>query len=70
MQKGVVKTTLEKLIEAEAIIKEMKAMRALQIKYFTDGRSTEVLNQSKIQERKVDQMINEYFAQSQQSKLF
>lgn len=70
MQKGVIKTTLEKLVEAEAIIREMKVMRSLQIKYFTDGRSTEVLNQSKIQERKVDQMINEYFSQSQQGKLF
>lgn len=70
MQKGVTKTTLEKLIEAEAIITEMKVMRSLQIKYFTEGRSMEVLNQSKIQERKVDQMIKEYFSQSQQGKLF
>lgn len=70
MQKGVTKTTLEKLIEAESIIREMKAMRSLQIKYFTEGRSPEVLNQSKIQERKVDQMITEYFSQSQQGKLF
>lgn len=70
MQKGITKTTLEKLIEAESIIKEIKVMRSLQIKYFTEGRSPDVLNQSKLQEKKVDLMINEYFAQSKQSKLF
>lgn len=70
MQQGVTKTTLEKLIEAESIIKEIQVMRSLQIRYFTEGRSMEVLNQSKLQEKKGDQMIKEYYAQSKQGKLF
>lgn len=70
MQQGITKTTLEKLIEAEAIIREMQTMRDLQIRYFTQGRNDEILKQSKTQEKKVDLMIKEYFSQSQQSKLF
>lgn len=70
MQKGIVKTTTEKLIEAEAIIREMQDMRQLQIRYFTEGRNPEILNQAKLQERKVDLMIKEYFAASKQGKLF
>lgn len=70
MQKGVTKTTLEKLTDAEAIIREMQVMRTLQIRYFTEGRNPAILEQAKIQERKVDLMIKEYFAQSKQGKLF
>lgn len=69
MQKGAIKTTLEKLIEAENIMNETKVMRQLQKQYFRE-RGNEVLRQSKLQERKVDQMIDEYYAPQQQGKLF
>ena len=69
MQKGIVKTTTEKLIEAESIMKEIKVMRSLQKEYFRE-RSTDVLQRSKIQEKKVDLMIDEYYSSQQQDKLF
>ena len=69
MQKGIVKTTTEKLIEAESIMKEIKVMRSLQKEYFRE-RSTDVLQRSKIQEKKVDLMIDEYYSSQQQGKLF
>ena len=69
MQQGVKKTTTEKLIEAESIMKEIRVMRSLQKEYFKE-RSTDVLQRSKIQEKKVDLMIEEYYAPQQQGKLF
>lgn len=64
--------TLEsKLQEAEVLIKEFKAMRLLQKRYFQavwekdEVRKREVLPQSKAQEKKVDEMIERYNSANQ-----
>jgi hypothetical protein len=46
--------------QAENIINETKAMRSLQKSYF-QSRDKRILEQSKLQEKKVDAMIDEYF---------
>ncbi len=58
------KSEQEKLKEALVIIREIKAMRTLQKAYFKSryddqSKSSDLLNQSKLQEKKVDQMLNE-----------
>ena len=59
------KSEQEKLKESLAIIREVKAMRNLQKAYFKSryddqSKSGDLLNQSKLQEKKVDQMLNEF----------
>ncbi len=60
-------TILERLKEAEIALRECQSMRLLQKRYFQaayerdDKRKAEVLPQSKLQEKKVDRMIEEYF---------
>ena len=59
------KSDIEKLREALSIIREIKAMRNLQKAYFKSryddpSKSTDLLNQSKFQEKKVDQMLKEF----------
>jgi hypothetical protein len=67
-------TLQDKYNEASIIINEVKAMRTLQKSYFKSrwddpSNSTNILNQSKLQERKVDQMI-ESFTKPKQPDLF
>lgn len=68
------RSTDQKLQEAEIIIRETKAMRALQKAYFKavwekdDARKIILLTQSKSQEKKVDEMIIRY-NESSESKL-
>ena len=52
--------------EAEILLKEVKVMRTLQKSYFKSRyddptNSVNILNQSKLQEKKVDKMIEDYF---------
>ncbi len=59
------KSDIEKLKEALNVIQEIKAMRNLQKAYFKSryddpSKSGDLLNQSKLQEKKVDQMLNEF----------
>lgn len=59
------KSDIEKLREVLVIIREVKAMRNLQKSYFRSryddpSKSGDILNQSKLQEKKVDQMLNEF----------
>ena len=60
------RSTDQKLQEAEIIIRETKAMRSLQKAYFKavwekdEVRKKEILPQSKAQEKKVDEMIERY----------
>jgi hypothetical protein len=59
------KSDIEKLREALIVIREIKAMRNLQKAYFKSryddpSKSGDLLNQSKLQEKKVDQMLNEF----------
>ncbi len=59
------KSDIEKLKEALTVIREIKAMRILQKAYFKSryddpSKSADLLNQSKLQERKVDQILNEF----------
>ncbi len=55
----------EAIKQALDIIREVKAMRNLQKAYFKSryddpSKSGDLLNQSKLQENKVDQMLNEF----------
>lgn len=65
----------QKFQEADLIVKEAKAMRILQKAYFKsvwekdEGRKKILLDQSKAQERKVDNMIVQYY-ESSEGKLF
>lgn len=60
------RSTDQKLQEAEIIIRETKSMRSLQKAYFKavwekdDARKASILPQSKAQEKKVDEMIERY----------
>lgn len=69
------RSTNQKLQEAEIIIRETKAMRSLQKSYFKavwekdDARKASILPQSKAQEKKVDEMIIRY-NESSEGKLF
>ena len=59
------KSEQEKLKEALVVIREIKAMRTLQKAYFKSryddpSKSADLLNKSKLQEKKVDQMLNEF----------
>ncbi len=59
------KSEQEKLKEALNVIKEIKSMRNLQKAYFRSryddpSKSGDLLNQSKLQERKVDEMLNNF----------
>jgi hypothetical protein len=59
------KSEQEKLREALNVILEIKAMRNLQKAYFKSryddpSKSSDLLNQSKLQEKKVDQILNEF----------
>jgi hypothetical protein len=49
----------DRLQKAERVISETKSLRKLQKEYFKT-RDYEILNQAKIQERKVDDMIKNY----------
>ena len=53
------KSIQEKLINADKLIAEFKTMRQLQKNYFKT-RDYAVLKQSKSQEQKVDQMIDQF----------
>ena len=69
------RSTDQKLQEAEIIIRETKSMRSLQKAYFKavwekdDARKASILPQSKAQEKKVDEMIIRY-NESSEGKLF
>lgn len=69
------RTTDQKLKEAEIIMREVKSMRTFQKAYFQarwekdEARKTSLLEQSKLQEKKVDEMIRSY-TESNESKLF
>lgn len=69
------RSTDQKLSEAEIIIRETKSMRMLQKAYFKavwekdEGRKRDLLTQSKAQEKKVDEMITRYL-ESNQNTLF
>lgn len=60
------RSTEQKLSEAEIIIRETKSMRMLQKAYFKavwekdEARKRDLLTQSKAQEKKVDEMIERY----------
>jgi hypothetical protein len=59
------KSEQEKLKEALVVIREIKAMRTLQKAYFKSryddpSKSADLLNKSKLQEKKVDQILNEF----------
>lgn len=51
----------DKLKKAELLIKEFKALRILQKEYFKT-RDLQILNQCKLQEKKTDQLLEEYNA--------
>ena len=53
-------TLQEKLSNADKVVKEAKSLRSLQ-KTFFKTRDYEVLKKCKIQERKVDAMIDQFF---------
>lgn len=52
-------TMQQKLTNAETVIREAKVLRDLQKQYFKT-RDLQVLNQCKIQEKKVDLLIEDY----------
>jgi len=60
----------DRLKAADKLILEFQSMRLLQKKYFNEGREYKVLNQSKAQEKKVDQMIGEYNNNEIQGRLW
>lgn len=62
-------TIQEKLTKADAIIKEVKNLRQMQKEYFK-YRDAETLNKCKIQEKKIDQMIEDYLFPKGQQKLW
>lgn len=61
------KSIQQKLTDAEAILKEVKSLRTMQKEYFK-YLETDTLNKCKLQEKKIDAMIEEYWPA--QPKLF
>lgn len=58
------KSIQEKLRAHEKFASEVKSMRHLQKKYF-QTRNTEVLQQAKVQEKKVDKLLVDLFPKDQ-----
>lgn len=59
-------TIQEKLNSANLLVKEFKSLRNLQKEYFR-YRDTKTLEKCKLQEKKVDELLNEY---NKQPELF
>lgn len=62
-------TIQEKLAKAEAALKEVQSLRTMQKEYFRH-RDQATLDKCKIQEKKIDQMIDDYFHPKGQQKLW